>query len=109
MKATSISASQLSADIKGRTPPIVIDVRRRPAFSASREMISGALRRDPDRVQEWAGDLSKSEPVVTYCAYGFHVGCKTAIKLREAGFDAKYMNSGHSGWRAVGGPLKLLP
>jgi len=46
---------------------------------------------------------------VVYCAYGFHIGCKTAIKLREAGFDAKYMNSGHSGWRAVGAPVKLLP
>jgi len=35
--------------------------------------------------------------VLVYCAYGFDVRCKTAIKLREAGFDAKYMNSGHSG------------
>jgi Fe-Mn family superoxide dismutase len=60
-----------------------------------------------EQLQQWIGDLSKSEPVVVYCAYGFHVGCKTAIKLREAGFDAKYMNSGHSGWKAVGYPLKM--
>jgi Fe-Mn family superoxide dismutase len=45
--------------------------------------------------------------VVVYCAYGYHVGCKTAIKLREAGFDARYMDSGHSGWRASGAPVKL--
>jgi len=45
---------------------------------------------DPDRLHEWIGDLSKSKPVVVYCAYGFHVGCTTAAKLREAGFDAKY-------------------
>lgn len=32
---------------------------------------------------------------------------EAAIKLRQAGFDAKYMNSFHSGWRAVGGPVKL--
>jgi len=32
-------------------------------------------------------------------------GICTAIKLREAGFDAKYMNSGHSGWRAIGHPI----
>jgi hypothetical protein len=31
----------------------------------------------------------------------------TAIKLREAGFDAKYMNGGHSGWKALGHPLRL--
>ena len=28
--------------------------------------------------------------VVVFCRYGFHE-CKTAIALREAGFDAKYM------------------
>jgi hypothetical protein len=24
-----------------------------------------------------------------------------------AGFDAKYMDSGHSGWRAIGAPVRL--
>ena len=44
---------------------------------------------------------------MVFCAYGFHVGCKTAIALREAGFDAEYMKGGHSAWKAIGGPLKL--
>ena len=61
----------------------------------------------PTRVGEWMGELSKEAPVVVYCAYGFHVGCKTAIALRDAGFDAKYMNVGHSGWKAVGAPVKM--
>lgn len=52
---------------------------------------------------------SKADPVVVYCAYGFHVGCRTAIKLREAGFDASYMTSGHSGWKALGGAMELQP
>ena len=66
-----------------------------------------AGRRDPERIQDWIGELSKSDPVVVFCAYGFHVGCKTAIALREAGFDAKYMKGGHSAWKAIGGPIKL--
>ena len=69
----------------------------------------GVQWRDPDRLEEWIGDLSKSEPVVVYCAYGFHVACGTARKLRDAGFDAKYMNSGHSGWKALGAPVRLNP
>ena len=36
-------------------------------------------------------------------------GIGAAIKLREAGFDAKYMNSGHSGWRALGAPVTVFP
>jgi Fe-Mn family superoxide dismutase len=34
------------------------------------------------------------------------VGCRTAIALREAGFDAKYMKGGHSSWTTIGGPTK---
>ena len=68
--------------------------------------MDGAQWRDPERVQEWAGELSKSDPVVVFCVYGFHVGCKTAIALRDAGFDARYMTGGHSAWKAIGGPTR---
>ena len=43
---------------------------------------------------------------VVWCAYGFHVGCKTAIALRDLGFDAKFMTGGHSAWKAIDGPTK---
>ena len=85
----------------------VIDVRPRHSLSRQCDIAEGVPWRDPDRLQDWMGELSKSQPVVVYCAYGFHVGCGTARKLREAGFDAKYMDSGHSGWRAIGAPMRL--
>ena len=87
-------------------PVQLIDAR--PLHSASRQqdLVEGAMWRDPDRVLEWAGELSKSEPVIVYCVYGFHVGCKTAIALREAGFDAKYLKGGHSAWKALGAATK---
>ena len=85
----------------------VIDVRPRAAFARNQDLTEGIPWRDPEQFQQWVGELSKAEPVVVYCSYGFHVGCKTAIKLREAGFDAKYMNSGHSGWKAIGAPMKM--
>jgi Fe-Mn family superoxide dismutase len=88
-------------------PVQVIDVRPRAAVSRIQDIAEGVQWRDPDQLQQWMGELSKSEPVVVYCAYGFHVGCRTAIKLRDAGFDAKYMNSGHSGWKAIGAPTKI--
>jgi rhodanese-related sulfurtransferase len=37
------------------------------------------------------GELSREQPVVVHCAYGFHVGRRTAMALRDAGFDARYM------------------
>jgi len=85
----------------------VIDARPRSYISRQQDIMEGATWRDPERLHDWVGELSKSDPVVVFCAYGFHVGCKTAIALREAGFDAKYMKGGHSAWKAIGGPIKL--
>jgi len=85
----------------------LIDTRPRHFVSRQQEIAEGITWRDPERVGEWMGELSKEKPVVVYCAYGFHVGCRTAITLREAGFDARYMNVGHSGWKAVGAPLEM--
>lgn len=84
-----------------------IDARPKHYVSRTQDIIEGATWRDPERVHEWMGELSKSDPVVVFCVYGFHVGCRTAVALREAGFDAKYMKGGHSGWRAMGGPIRL--
>ena len=91
-------------------PVQLIDVRPRHYVSRTAGH-RGRARPGATRIalQDWIGELSKSEPVVVYCAYGFHVGCGTAVKLREAGFDAKYMKRGHSGWKAFGGSIKMHP
>ena len=78
-----------------------------PNVSRQQEIADGIEWRDPEQLQQWMSELSKTEPVVVYCAYGFHVGCKTAIALREAGFDARYMKGGHSAWKASGAATRM--
>jgi len=102
-----VGVEEVKAQLAAGQPVQVIDVRPRHFVSRQQDIAEGAKWRDPERIREWIGELSRSEPVVVYCAYGFHVGCNTALKLREAGFDAKYMDSGHSGWRAIGAPVVL--
>ena len=102
-----VSVEEVKAMMDTGEPVQIIDTRPRHYVSRTQDIMDGALWRDPDRVQEWAGELSKTDPVVTFCVYGFHVGCKTAIALRDAGFDARYMKGGHSAWKAIGGPTKI--
>ena len=90
-------------------PLQLIDTRPKHFASRQQDIAEGVAWRDPERVSEWMGELSKEKPVVVYCAYGFHVGCRTAVTLREAGFDARYMTVGHSGWKAVGAPVRMGP
>jgi Fe-Mn family superoxide dismutase len=103
----AMGVEEVKAAIAAGKPLQVIDVRPRHFVSRQQDIAEGVRWRDPEQLAQWIGELSKSEPVVVYCAYGYHVGCKTAIKLREAGFDARYMDSGHSGWRAIGAPVRL--
>ena len=102
----AIGVQEVKAMLDAGKPVQVIDARPPVSIASSPDVAQGAIWRDPDRVKDWAGELSKSDPVVVYCAYGFHVGCQTAIVLRELGFDAKFMKGGHSAWKAIGATMK---
>ena len=102
-----VSVEEVKAMLDAGKAVQFVDTRPRHSVSRTKDIIEGATWRDPERVQDWLGELSKEKPVVVYCVYGFHVGCRTAMALREAGFDAKYMTGGHSGWKAIGGPIRM--
>lgn len=102
-----VGVEEVRAMLEEGKPLQLIDTRPKHLVSRHRDIAEGVTWRDPERVGEWMGQLSKEEPVVVYCGYGFHVGCRTAMALRDAGFDARYMTVGHSGWKAVGAPVKM--
>jgi superoxide dismutase, Fe-Mn family len=104
----SVTIDDVRAMLQSGEPVQVIDTRPRHYTSRAQDIVEGAVWRDPERVDEWIGELSKSTPVVTFCVYGFHIGCQTAATLRKAGFDARYMAGGHYAWKAAKGPVKLF-
>jgi rhodanese-related sulfurtransferase len=105
-----ISPTDLRDQLSSAVPPIVIDVRRQPAFMASGEMVSGALRRDPEKVGTWAKTLPAASSVVVYCVHGHEVSQKAAAALRELGLNASYLAGGiEEGWKALGAPLDRKP
>jgi Fe-Mn family superoxide dismutase len=104
----SVTVEEVKAMLDAGTPVQIIDTRPRHSSSRSPDMMEAAVWRDPDRVDEWMGELSKSEPVVAFCVYGFHIGCQAVRTLRKAGFDARYMAGGHFAWKAIKGPVKLF-
>jgi Fe-Mn family superoxide dismutase len=103
----AVEPETIKAMLDAGAPLQVIDARPRHYFTKSHEIMSGATWRDPDRIDEWVGELSREKPVVVFCAYGFHVGCRTAQTLRARGFDATYMAGGHSAWKALGGEVEM--
>jgi rhodanese-related sulfurtransferase len=105
----SISAPELRSALASREPPLVIDVRRRPAFRAATDMIEGALRRDPDAAPEWAKSLPAAGAVILYCAHGGEASRDAAAALRERGIAARHLEGGMAAWKAAGGALDSKP
>lgn len=108
--AAAVEASSaglaMAADALGKaTPARRIDVRRKGAFDAAPDMIEGAVWRDPERVDEWAGELAGAEAVV-YCVYGHEVGQSTAARLRDAGISARFLVGGIEDWKKAGKPVQ---
>ena len=104
----SISVEEVRAMMSSGTPVQIIDTRPKHYTTKAQDIMEGAVWRDPERLDDWIGTLSKTEPVVTFCVYGFHIGCQAASALRKAGFDARYMAGGHFAWKAIKGPVRLF-
>jgi rhodanese-related sulfurtransferase len=83
----------------------VVDVRRRPNFDASSQMISGAAWANPEEVETWGANLDLHRPVVVYCAHGHQVSQAYAESLQKARYDACYLEGGFKAWAAERMPL----
>ena len=100
----SISATTLRKSLGGSEPPLVIDVRRKERFFESPHIVKGALRRDPERVAEWAKALPQSGSVVVYCVHGHEVSQNVAKAL-----GARFLEGGIEHWREEGGETAAKP
>ena len=106
----SVSPNELKTQLAGNAPPLVIDVRRAPAYRSATQMIDGALRRDPATVAQWLPTLPRSRDVVVYCVHGHEVSQNAAKALRDAGHNAHFLDGGiEEGWIGSGGATAHKP
>jgi rhodanese-related sulfurtransferase len=96
----SITPAALQQALRSSNPPLVVDVRKTPAFLAAPDMIRGALRRDPDNL----GALPRADNVVVYCVHGHEVSQGAAKTL-----GVRYLEGGIEAWREAGGDMMPVP
>lgn len=84
---------------------LVFDVRREADFNASREIIPGALWKDPDKIDAWIGAVPKTHDVVIYCMRGGSVSNSVVNALQAHGIRARYVEGGIEAHKAAGGKI----
>ena len=98
----SISPHELYSVIGTAAAPLLIDVRREPAFAADEWIIAGAVRRPPDAVERITGGRA----VVVYCTHGGAVSQGVAANLRERRIAAFFLEGGIAAWGEEKLPLR---
>lgn len=89
----SLSPAALQLALRSPQPPLVIDVRKGPAYLAAPDMIHGALRRDPEKVDSWRQTLPSAADVVVYCIHGHELSQGVARAL-----GGRYLEGGIEHW-----------
>lgn len=81
----------------------LLDVRRAADRDASTEQIPGAVWHDPERIAEWIDTLPREREIVIYCVRGGSVSNSVVDALRDRGLNARFIEGGIEGWKALGG------
>jgi rhodanese-related sulfurtransferase len=103
MDTVSIDSRTLHSLLGSAQAPLVLDVRRQPAFESDDRLIAAALRPQGDLRAFLAGH-PVARPVVAYCVAGHEVSQDAASLLRAAGYDARFLDGGIEAWKAANLP-----
>lgn len=97
----TVSASELASMRAGGAR--VLDVRLIEDFNADPVLVPDAMYRDPDSIQQWAGQMSPEDgPVIVYCVRGKWVSQKAANYLKAEGFEVYSLEGGIEAWKSAG-------
>ena len=97
----SITPEDFIAD--NDTATMVLDIRREDDYNGSNEIISGAVWKDPAKIDGWIDSVPKQGQVVIYCARGGGVSNSIVDRLQSEGINAQFIEGGIEGLKNAGG------
>jgi rhodanese-related sulfurtransferase len=95
----TITPQALKESIDKDKDILVLDVRRNADYEADKDMIPGALRRNPEQVDQWAEEIPKNKDVVVYCIRGGSVSNSVVDKLLATDVSVRYIEGGWEAWK----------
>lgn len=104
MDTASIAPLDLSRLLFRPSAPLVLDVRREPAYQSDPRLLASARRPAGDLADFARARAAPGARVVAYCVHGHEVSRDAAATLKREGFDAAFLEGGLEAWTAAGLP-----
>lgn len=96
-----ITPDELSEQLAGANPPLILDVRSRAHYERDEGQIPGSVRVLPDQIEDWASIAPKDRSIVAYCTCPDEASSgRVSRHLQELGFQASALQGGYKAWEA---------
>lgn len=94
----SITPAELQTKIEAKADILILDLRRQADFEAAPELIPGARKEDPAKIEEWAASVPQGRETVIYCARGGAISRTAAETLQNKGVPVRFVEGGYAAW-----------
>lgn len=112
VKAPRTDAQQLESEVKGKTPPVVLDIRtktERGDAQIANSLFIPLIQMQTniaDVLKQQLADVPKDKEIVVYCATGFRSSLGASL-LRQQGFkNVSDLRGGITAWQKAGFPVQ---
>lgn len=97
----TVTAEELRIRIESGENIILLDLRKQEDFEANPQLIPGAVKLDPSRMDQWEGTVPAGDNVVIYCARGGSISQSVQQRFKKMGRDIPYVEGGYEAWNKV--------
>jgi rhodanese-related sulfurtransferase len=84
---------------------VVLDIRRDSDYEVSKDIVPGAIWKDPTKIDEWIASVPNEDQVIIYCVRGGGEINSVLDRLHANGINARYIEGGIVGLKDAGGMI----
>ena len=111
LRSRRLTPDELRLRLASSDPPQIVDLRTAIAFEVTREILPGAIRRDPEELDTRHTDLPRDCDIVLYCTCPNETtSARVAVALKKRGIERVFpLEGGFEAWASRGYPVVVVP
>ena len=111
LRTRRLAPDQLQARLESGDPIRVVDLRAAIEYEVTRQTVPGAIRMDPEELDDRHAEIPRDCDVVLYCTCPNEAtSARAALALRRRGIDRVFpLEGGLDAWVSRGYPVEVTP
>ena len=111
LRSRTLTPDELRVRLLSSDPLRIIDLRSSIAFEVTRQVLPGAIRLDPEHLEQRHTDIPRDCDIVLYCTCPNEAtSARVAVALKKYGIERVFpLEGGLDAWLERGFPVEVVP